>query len=697
MDSPVGRRLTACSALLLAALAGCGPREPVVKVGFVAPLTGDQAAHGEDMRRGAALAIAQAGEVLPGVRVELVALDDQRNPAQAVAMAKKLAADPAVLAVVGHLNSSCTKPAAAIYHQAGLLHLNPVSSNPEISRQGFGNFFRVCATDDLQGPAAARFARQTLGARRVFLIDDLTTYGRGLANEFKRAAGPLGLTVLGHEGITQGEKDFSPLLTRVKALGPDLIYFAGMFPEAAILIKQRAALQIPAAFLGGDGIYEPTLITLATPAASEGIYLTTLGADIHTVPTAQRFLAAYEGQYGPVGAYSAYAYEATALGLQAIRAACPVQWTGAPPDRAAIRRLLDQRFMTVIHPDAPDPALAAAVEAAQTLSDGTVVAYTPVGTRGQWRWGVARFVRPNGLVLTDGEKVGLPLTENHPIGRAEGVVGAAVQMHRATTDLLWAPDRPELSAGNVDLTFAAWVNLDSLGDRYARVVLAKADVTGGGMTGAREYALYLEPRIPRFRFEWYVSRGRPPAAVAVDAEPLSPGTWVLLTAWHDATTNRIGLRVNDGPVQYSDADGGVDTQEPFVLGGFSLASNQHPFDGRIDEVGIWRRLLTEAEQSALYRKALATAPTLSRGLVAYYGMEEAGGPRADATSVRPLAAQAGFPPDRAAVLQAMRARPDYPGILGLHHFDDRGDTTLRTIGIFTVREGKFQFLRAITE
>jgi len=310
--------------LLCTLLSGCGKREPVFKVGFVAPLTGDQAAQGMDTLCGAELSLEEAkrtGSILPGYQVELVSLDDARNPAQAVAAAKKLAADPDVIAVVGHLNSSCTKPASAVYYEARILHINPVSSNPEISRQGFDTFFRVCPTDDLQGPAGAKFAHDRLGAKRIFVIDDMTTYGRGLANEFVKAAKGMGVEILGHEGITQGEKDFTPLLTKIKGLGPDLIYFAGMFPEAALLIKQRHQLNIPAHFLGGDGIFEPTLITLATPGACEGIYLTTLGSDIRQVPTARNFVKAFESKYGHLGAYSFYAYEATNLALEAIRRA----------------------------------------------------------------------------------------------------------------------------------------------------------------------------------------------------------------------------------------------------------------------------------------------------------------------------------------------------------------------------------------
>ncbi len=312
--------------LLLSSLtAGCGRSGPVIKIGFVAPLTGDQAAHGADMMRGAELALEQAqaaGPILAGHRVELVSLDDARNPAQAVSAAKRLAADPDVVAVVGHLNSSCTKPASAVYHEARLLHVNPVSSNPEISRQGFDTFFRICATDDLQGPAGVRFAAERLGAKRIYVLDDMTTYGRGLANEFVKAARQTpGIELLGHEGITQGEKDFAPVLTKIKGMQPDLIYFAGMFPEAALLIQQKLKLGVPGHFLGGDGLFEAALIQLATPQAAEGIYFTTLGGDVRQLPAARGFVSAFEQKYGHLGAYSSYVYEATNIALEAIRRA----------------------------------------------------------------------------------------------------------------------------------------------------------------------------------------------------------------------------------------------------------------------------------------------------------------------------------------------------------------------------------------
>ncbi len=326
------RFLQVISLFAAALLAGCGRSEPIVKIGFVGPLTGDQAPQGEDMLNGTELAVQHAaaqGDVITGHRLVLVALDDQRSPPQAVAAAKKLAADRDVMAVIGHLNSSCTLPASAIYHQARLLEISPVSSNPQISRQGFDTFYRTCATDDLQGPAAALFIVRDMQAQRVFVIDDMTTYGRGLANELIKKLKELQAEVVGHEGIPQGDKDFVPLLTKIKSLNPDLIYFAGMFPEAALLIKQRAEIGLESKFMGGDGLFDPVLIGLATPKAAEGVYITTIGSDIHRIPTAKQFVAAYESRYGPIGAYSAYAYEAASIAIQAIR-------TAGVKDRSAV-------------------------------------------------------------------------------------------------------------------------------------------------------------------------------------------------------------------------------------------------------------------------------------------------------------------------------------------------------------------------
>ncbi|MBI3312781.1 MAG: branched-chain amino acid ABC transporter substrate-binding protein [Candidatus Omnitrophica bacterium] len=299
--------------------AGCadqGANNTVIKIGCAGPLTGDQAQLGAGVCQGVRLAIDQAnerGEVIPGYKLEVLSQDDQHNPAQAVNVAKKFVADEDVMVVIGHFNSSCTKPASAIYHEARLTQLTASSTNPDISKQGFDTFFRISATDDVQGPKGARYAANVLKAKNIFIIDDKTTYGKGLADEFKKEAVKIGMNVLGHQGITQGDKDFTPLLTRIKPLAVDLIFFGGIYPEGALLLRQARSLNMPVTFMAGDGLATPTLVELASAPIAEGTYATMVGKDMKKVPGAEAFISAYEAKYGEMGQWSAYGYDAANL------------------------------------------------------------------------------------------------------------------------------------------------------------------------------------------------------------------------------------------------------------------------------------------------------------------------------------------------------------------------------------------------
>ena len=295
-----------------------------VVIGIVAPLTGDQAYIGAGVRQGALMAVEDAnvrGPVFGDAKLKFEALDDQHNPTQAVLAANKLIANPDVMGVVGHFNSSCTKAASSIYHEGRVTQIMPASTNPEISRQGFDTFFRVCATDDVQAPAAASFVREELKVERIVILDDQTTYGRGLADEFEKKFKALGGTVVRHDGITQGEKDYMPLLTRIKSVKPELIFFGGIYPELSLLIKQSKKVGLNAVWVGGDGIYDMTLIQLTGPELAEGIYATMLGVDPHTVPGAKDFVTRYEARYGEIGSFSAYGYDAANVLIEAVRRA----------------------------------------------------------------------------------------------------------------------------------------------------------------------------------------------------------------------------------------------------------------------------------------------------------------------------------------------------------------------------------------
>ena len=296
----------------------------VIKIGCSAPLTGDQAQIGIDTCRGAQLAVDQAnqkGEVLPGKTLELLELDDQHNPAQAVNVAKKYVSDPDVIAVVGHFNSSCTKPASAIYNEGGMVQITPASTNPELSKQGFKTFFRAAATDDVQGPAAAKYVASKLGVKRLFIIDDKTTYGKGLADEFEKEARKQSIEILGHEGITQGDKDFTPLLTKIKPMDPELIYFGGIYPEGSLLIRQARGLNITSKFMGGDGLATPIFIELASKEIAEGTYASMVGGDMRKIPSAAQFIKDYEAKYGSMGQWSAYGFDSANVVIEAIRKA----------------------------------------------------------------------------------------------------------------------------------------------------------------------------------------------------------------------------------------------------------------------------------------------------------------------------------------------------------------------------------------
>lgn len=303
--------------------------KPIVKIGFAAPFSGDQAIVGRPMCRCAELAVAQANA--PGdlpVTVQLWAEDDRAEPAQAEQVARRFSADETVVAVVGHKNSGPSAAAAPLYAAAGLAQLSPSSTNPQLSRQGYRTFFRLCAHDAVQGRVAAQFARQRLGVRRVVILHDQTDYGQPLAEVVRATFETEGAEVVLYEGIREGGTDFSPTVERIKQAAPELVYFALTEIESSLLARQLRAAAVEAILFGTDGSRESQFLPLAG-AAAEGVYQTYAGADPASSPAAQPFVAAYEARYGPVPVYGAEVYDATNLVIDALRRA-------KQPDRAGV-------------------------------------------------------------------------------------------------------------------------------------------------------------------------------------------------------------------------------------------------------------------------------------------------------------------------------------------------------------------------
>jgi len=329
------------SLLIIAAsvliFSGCQKKEDVIKIGVAGPMTGDQAKMGTDFKNGVALAVEEwnaKGGVL-GKKIIALIEDDQHDPKQAVSIANKLV-NAGAAGIIGHFNSSCSIPASDVYNRGAIPMITPASTNPQLTEKGYRGVFRVCGRDDQQGKVGAEFVINKLKFKNIAIIHDKTTYGQGLADEFKKFVADK-VDVIYYGGIIQGDKDFKTVLTSIKGKNPELIYFGGIYPEAGLLVKQARELGIGAPFMSGDGTIDPKFIEIAGAKAAEGTYLT-FSPDPKKIPTAKTFVENYEKRFGEIGPYSIYAYDATNIMLSAIKEA------NTTDGKAVIERLHSMEF-----------------------------------------------------------------------------------------------------------------------------------------------------------------------------------------------------------------------------------------------------------------------------------------------------------------------------------------------------------------
>ncbi len=295
---------------------------PPVKLGLVIPMAGEAGHIGQSMRQAAELAVADWTEKL-GRKVQLVLGDDQFDPKQAVAVAEKLIQD-GVWGVVGHFYSSSSIPASSVYYQAGIPMVTATSTHPWLTAQGFDNVFRVSGRDDQHALSAAEFILSRLRAHRIAVVSDRTEYGRTLADTLirtvERRAGRR--IVVAVEEITQGDKDFSGVVARLKTREPDVVYFGGIFREGGYLVRQMRQAGMRAAFVSGDGVLDPEFVKIAGEEAANGTYLT-FAPDPRLLPAAGPFIQRFEARYGPIGPYVLYTYDAMGMLMRAIQIAKP--------------------------------------------------------------------------------------------------------------------------------------------------------------------------------------------------------------------------------------------------------------------------------------------------------------------------------------------------------------------------------------
>lgn len=330
-------KLTMLSAAVAAALAlsACGKKQEqpatgaaegttVVKIGFAAPLTGPQAHYGEEYKNGVTLAIEDANAEKPTidgkpVTFELIAEDDQADPKTATQLAQKLV-DEKVNGVIGHFNSGTSIPASKIYSDAGIPMI-AMATSPVFTSQGYKTTFRSMTSDTQQGSVMGKFVVDKLHAKNVAIVDDRTAYGQGLADEFEKAVKAAGGTVVKREFTNDKANDFAAILTSLKGVNPDAVFYGGADAQSAPMAKQMKRLGLSAPLISGEMTKTPTFLKLAGQEA-DGTIASLAGLPLEQMPKGKDYESRYKARFkADVATYSPYGYDSTRAMIAAMQKA----------------------------------------------------------------------------------------------------------------------------------------------------------------------------------------------------------------------------------------------------------------------------------------------------------------------------------------------------------------------------------------
>ena len=305
------------AALALAAPAPAAKAQDIV-IATAGPMTGQNAAFGEQMRRGAEMAVADInakGGVM-GRKLRLEIGDDACDPKQAVAVANQLASKKVVF-VAGHFCSGSSIPASEVYAEEGILQISPASTNPVLTDRGakFKNVFRVCGRDDQQGVVGGDYIMEHFKGKNIAVVHDKSQYGKGLADFAKKRLNDRGVHEVMYEAITAGDKDFSALISKLKQAKVEVIYFGGYHTEAGLIARQSLDQGLNAVLVGGDALVTQEFWSIAGKAGERTFM--TFDADPRKNPVAAPVVAKFRAQgYDPEG-YTLYTYAAIQVFVEA--------------------------------------------------------------------------------------------------------------------------------------------------------------------------------------------------------------------------------------------------------------------------------------------------------------------------------------------------------------------------------------------
>lgn len=318
--------------MTVAALTGCGSDKKAadtIKIGGNLEMTGGSASFGKSGSNAINLAIKQLNEKggVLGKQLEFVVADNKSEPSEAMNALQKLIAQDKVVAVVGPNLSSAVIAGSAINDSSKIVTITPMGTNPRVTVDTKGNtkpyMFRACFIDPFQGTVMAKFAKDTLGAKKVaIMIDNSSDYSKGLAKFFKQGFEAAGGEVVAEESFLQKDTDFRATLTKIKATNPDMIYIPAYYQEVGLIVKQAKALGMNVPMAGGDGWDSSKLSEIAGAEALNNTYFSSLYSPNDTSKLNVDFVSNYEKAYGQKpDVFAALAYDATNLLANAIATA----------------------------------------------------------------------------------------------------------------------------------------------------------------------------------------------------------------------------------------------------------------------------------------------------------------------------------------------------------------------------------------
>ncbi len=318
----VFRKLPLIAAIGAAAMIAAAPARADITIAIAGPMTGALTQYGDMVKEGVNTAVEQinAAGGVNGEQLRVVTFDDACEPKQGPVVANRVVNDK-IGFVVGHVCSGATIAAADIYDDEGVVMVSPSATSPALTQgKGYQYIFRTIGRDDQQGPAAAKYIIDKVKPAKVAVIHDKQSYGQGIANAVRNDLQAAKIDVALFEGINAGDNDYSAIITKLKSLGVDFVYYGGYHPEMGLLLRQAREQGVKATFMGPEGVGNTEISAIAGPAVNG--MLVTLPADFTQDPKNAAVVKAFRDKNrDPGGAFQMTSYVATKVIADAIKGA----------------------------------------------------------------------------------------------------------------------------------------------------------------------------------------------------------------------------------------------------------------------------------------------------------------------------------------------------------------------------------------